>query len=83
MALSDIGLLGSAFREGDITFKVTKSFYEGDIVTEEIVLRTIHTVSSINAIGKRSVELLVGSGFATSDIIRSFHGIPHVQVYLL
>ena len=83
MALSDIGLLGSSLIEGDLTFKVTNSFYEGDIVTEELVLRTIHTVNSINAIGERSVGLLIEAGYASKDLVRTFQDIPHIQVYIV
>ncbi len=83
MALSDIGLLGKTFKEGEISFKVTEGFYGGDIVDSNVILRTIHTVGSINAIGEESVALLIDSGHGNKDAVRIIDGVPHLQVYIM
>jgi hypothetical protein len=83
MALSDEGLLGKNFLEGEISFKVTEGFYGGDIVDKNVILRTIHTVASINAIGEESVSLLIDAGYGDRDAVRMIDGIPHIQVYMM
>lgn len=82
MALSDKGMIGSSYQEGGMNFKVTESFYAGDIVDRQIILRTIHTVNCINAVGQDSVDLLIENGYGSWDLVRRFDGIPHLQVYL-
>ena len=83
MALSDEGLLGKTFQEGEITFKVTEGFYGGNIVDRNVILRTIHTVASINAIGEESVTLLIDAGYGKKDAVRMIDGVPHIQVYMV
>ena len=81
LAICDENLLGKTLKEGDLEFKINKGFYEGDPVDKDAILRIIPAVGSVNAVGKRSIGILLEEGIATEDDIRYIQDVPHIQIY--
>jgi hypothetical protein len=81
MALCDPELLGMTLESEEVDLVITRSFYEGDIVEEEMVLRLIPMLGSINAIGDTPVSILKDAGYVDEENIRYFESVPHIQIY--
>ena len=85
LALCDEELLGKKYKEGEMVIDLDRygSFYDGDSVSEDHSLgELVKTVSSINAIGKSSIEKLGSLGFDIENS-KEIEEVPHLQVFVI
>lgn len=62
-----------------LKIKVSKNFYGGRLVDEEIALKLMKKATIGNLIGKNIVELAEKNGFITRENIILINGISHAQ----
>lgn len=72
------------FREGGRVLDLKKfaGFY-GKRGEEKAARAELGRASSVNAVGKKSVALVIESGLAKKSDVVLIQGVPHVQVYRL
>ena len=82
IALCDRELLGGIFKQGQLCLDLKKhrSFYEGELCTEEEAMPKLEGFASINAVGKKSISVLKKAGLLKGSGIL-IQGVPHAQVY--
>ena len=83
LAICDPELLGEKFEWGEVVMLISKSFYGGEMVGMDIMLRTAAQCSSINAFGRTSVGALLEAGLVEKEAIVYINGVPHCQVYVI
>lgn len=62
-----------------IKVKLSKKFYGGMLIDENIVLKLLNKATIGNLMGKRIVELVEKNGFIIHENIILIDGIPHAQ----
>ena len=85
IALCDRELIGKRFVDGDIELdlELYESFYRGNIVSKEEAINLLKKFDSINAVGRRSVDLCIKINLGTWDDVIYVSDIPMLQIYLI
>ena len=83
VAICDEELLGKKFEEGKIQLYVDPKFYKGDLVDEKELEKILEDSTIINAVGKKSVEILIKMGLVDKRRVLYIKGIPHAQVIII
>lgn len=81
MILCDEELYGKEFSEGKKILKIT-SFYKGESVTD-VDENIIKRMDIINAIGKKSIELLIKKKIISNEDlneVKYIQGVPYVFI---
>ncbi|MEM0379210.1 MAG: DUF424 family protein [Candidatus Aenigmatarchaeota archaeon] len=81
LILCDEDLYGKEFRNGDCILKIT-SFYKGKIV-EDVDQSILEEANMINAIGKKSLEILVKKNIISKEELKEvkyIEEIPYVFI---
>lgn len=87
VAVSDFGLLGKKFEQGNTQLEINEHFYgggESKIVSEKQLLRILKEAEEndacFNFVGKKSVEAAIKAGLVERQGIIKIQGIPHALV---
>ena len=78
VAACDEDILGRTFRERGLKIEVS-SFYEGDVVTEDVLLAHLQLATIGNFVGKETIEAVTRGGFVAEDGVLWIDGVPHAQ----
>ncbi len=78
VAACDEDLLGKTFRERGLKIEVS-SFYEGDAVTEDVLLAHLQLATIGNFVGKETIDIVKRGGFVGEDGVIWIDGVPHAQ----
>jgi len=82
VAAADADLLGKTFRERGLRLEVS-SFYDGEIVTEDVLLDHLRLATMGNFVGRETIEAAKRGGFVADDGVLWVEGIPHAQYFLM
>ena len=82
IAIADEELMGKEFSEGIKVLKVNE-FYKGELVSIEEASRIVEEATIINAVGERSVEMLISKGLVHPESVKRIKGIPYAQSFLM
>ncbi|MDH3366102.1 MAG: DUF424 family protein [Thermoplasmata archaeon] len=80
VAACDGDLIGKTFRDGKMRLHVSKDFYDGEPVDEEILVNRLEMATVANLVGKMTVEIAIRNGFVDSECVIVIDGIPHAQM---
>jgi hypothetical protein len=80
VAVSDAGLVGRLFREGNMRLDVAEAFYgsEGADATE--VMRQLSACTIANLVGVDIVTLAIQHGLVSAESVLDIEGVPHAQL---
>ncbi|MDE1860351.1 MAG: DUF424 family protein [Candidatus Micrarchaeota archaeon] len=84
VAMCDEELIGKVLKQGklEIDLKNYASFYKGSLVSEEDAARQLgSSIFSLNAVGNKSVKILVQKGLVKAGEVRKVRGVSFVQIY--
>ncbi len=81
VAVCDRELLNTTITHGDITIRISESFYGSRQAGEEEVRTILETASNANLIGERCVALAVEMGFVERSGCIMLGTVPHAQVF--
>ena len=85
LAMCDEELIGKVLREGKMFLDLDKyaDFYRGSLVSEEDALGSVEKdeICSANAVGERSVAVLMKKGVIKSGDIKRVKKVPLVQIF--
>jgi hypothetical protein len=81
VVICDEELLGKKLKlkEKKITVEVSKKFYGGKLVDENVAVNLLSKATIGNLMGKRIVELANKNGFIVKENVILIDGIPHAQ----
>lgn len=79
LALCDKELLGKKYEEADLQLDLTSNFYKGKEMTKDQVREIIPNFRIINAVGQRSVNLLIEFNLVDTNRILYVQDIPHAE----
>ena len=83
VAVCDEDLLGKVLKGDNIEFKVTESFYKGEIKSEQEIILILKKSSNINLVGKMSIAAGIKANVITEENVIMMGGIPHAQAFTL
>lgn len=83
LAVADLELIGKTYKDGKITFTVSKTFYYGETISEEELETLLLEAGNINMFGTRCVGVALRKGVVGEKNIIRISGEPHAQVYKL
>ena len=86
LAMCDEELIGKIFREGEavIDLQKYKNFYIGEKKDEKEIKEILDDeITSINAVGERSVNLLINNSLATKKDVKRINGIAMLQIFFI
>jgi hypothetical protein len=80
VAACDSDLLGKTFKEGKMRLHVSKDFYDGDSVDEDILANRLEMATVANLVGETTVEVAIRHGFVDPGCVIRIGGVPHAQM---
>lgn len=80
VAVSDAGLVGKLFREGNMRLHVLPDFYGTDGADAQEVVRQLAVCTIANLVGVDVVTLAIQHGFVHPDNVLDIQGVPHAQM---
>jgi len=80
LAACDEELLGQTFRGDGLRINVSEIFYKAEIVSEEVLIERMRSVSIMNLVGENTVSVAIREGYVSEDCVIVIDGIKHAQV---
>jgi hypothetical protein len=80
VAVSDVGLIGRLFREGNMRLHVHEDFYGKDPADATEVVRQLAACTIANLVGVDAITLAIQHGFVHPDNVLDIEGVPHAQM---
>lgn len=86
VAICDSDLIGKKFEEDKFQLDVKESFFKGEEISEEKLIKIIKVLSkedaTFNIIGRKSVNASIKAGIISEESIRKIQEIPFALVLL-
>ncbi len=85
VAVCDVEHIGKVYEDDKhfLDLATHESFYKGDFVTEELVIKALKDADSINLVGKKATDAAIKAEILEKDKILEVEGVPHAQIYRL
>ena len=83
LAACDEEVLGKTFTGDDMRITVSEKFYNGELVSEEVFVQRMGTVTIMNLVGERVIALAMEQGHVSEDGILEIGDVKHAQVVKL
>lgn len=80
VAVSDVGLVGRTFQEGNMRIVVYEEFYGTEPADATEVIRQLSACTIANLVGVDIVTLAIQHGFVDPDNVLDIQGVPHAQM---
>ena len=80
ISIADGNLIGKEFEDGDKYLQVPKQFYGGKELEEREILKLLKDASSVNVVGKESVEFCIKNKLVESDNILKVKDVPYAII---
>ena len=77
LSLCDGNLIGKIFEEDEKVLNVSKSFYQGEPMFENDILKLIKDNTLINIVGEESINFALKHNLIKKDGIIKIKNIPH------
>ena len=86
VVICDSNLLGKRFSKGKFQLNLKESFYQGEEVSEEEVIKILKAMAkedaTFNIVGRQAVETAVKAGVLEESEIRKIKNIPFALILL-
>ena len=79
VTICDEELFGKKFQEGDLTLKVTESFYKGEEASVEKCLEALKEATIANMVGS-IVEHAIEAGYVNPENVLEIENVQHAQM---
>lgn len=80
LAICDKDLLDKTFEDSTGILNLKSGFYKGDDVSDNIIIDLFKKAYIINAVGAKSVALLVKEKMILSEQVKQMKKVPYVQI---
>ncbi len=82
VAACDADLVGKSFSDGELQLDVS-SFYDGDKIDKEELVRHLRLATIANFVGDEVVGIAIEEGYVEKDCVIRVDGVPHAQMVLI
>jgi hypothetical protein len=79
MALCDSELVGRVFEEGEKQLNLNCNFYKGSEESEERIKKLLRACYVVNAVGEKSVKILIEEGLVEKKSVKKIGGVEYAQ----
>ena len=83
LAACDEEILGLTFNGNGMKITVSEGFYKGELISEETFIERTKSVTIMNLVGNRIVDLAISEGLVSSDSVIFIGDVKHAQVVIL
>jgi len=83
LAACDHDILGMTFKGEGIKIKVSEIFYGGEEVSEEAFMERTKSVTIMNLVGNRVVDLAISKGLVSEESVMIIGEVKHAQVVIM
>jgi hypothetical protein len=83
LAACDQEILGQEFRGDGVKIKVSEIFYGGEPITEEAFVERTKSVTILNLVGNRTVDIAVKEGIISEKNVMVIGGVKHAQAVIM
>ncbi|UCE45427.1 MAG: DUF424 family protein [Methanobacteriota archaeon] len=80
VAACDSEIIGRTYTEGKLRIHLSRDFYGGDAVEEDVFVNRLEIATIANLVGKRTIDMAVKHGFVDPECILVIDGVPHAQM---
>ena len=80
ISIADTDLVGKEFEEGEKYLQISKSFYEGEEISGEEVLKLLGDASSVNVVGEESINFCIKNKIVEESHVLKIKKIPYAIV---
>ncbi len=77
LAICDSDLLGKKFEQDEKQLDLTSEFYQGKEMSEDDILKILPEVSSLNIVGRKSIEFALKHNLIDRENVKSIDNIPY------
>ena len=82
IVVTDSGIIGKVFEEGNRQLDLTKKFYQGEKKNKEEVVKIFEKARHIHLTGKEAVAIGVELDLVKGGRILIIGGVPHAEILL-
>lgn len=79
VAICDKELVGKNIKDKELKVKVSRKFYQGELVDEKKCIELMKKATIGNLIGKKIIKLALREGFIEEENIMYIGKVPHAQ----
>lgn len=83
LAICDSELLGKKIETEKLILDLNSNFYKGEKKEEHEILREINNISSINAVGKKTINFLIKNKIIKEKNIKKINDVPYINIIFI
>lgn len=76
----DEELIGKKFEDGKLQIDVSKSFYDGERISADVLKKFLEDATIANLVGEETVKCAIELGLVDPSCVLKIKGIPHAQM---
>jgi hypothetical protein len=81
VAACDKEVLGKTLKQGKTVVEISRAFYEGEYVSEEILQEALQVATTANLFGEKTIKCAIKCGFIDQDSVIIIDCVPHAQIF--
>ncbi|MEM2131189.1 MAG: DUF424 family protein [Candidatus Woesearchaeota archaeon] len=81
LAICDSDLLGKKIETDTLIIDLSSNFYKGEKKTEAEILFEIKNCTSLNAVGKKTIDFLIKEKIISLENVKKIKEIPYINIY--
>jgi hypothetical protein len=82
IAICDSDIACKRFEENNTQLDLSSDFYKGDKISPDKLISMIRKAYVINAVGQKTIDLLIKECLLTEENIKYISGIPYAMVVI-
>ncbi|MFW6141493.1 MAG: DUF424 domain-containing protein [Candidatus Saliniplasma sp.] len=80
LAACDKHLLGETLKEGELHLNIKETFYGGDEIEIDDIVKHFKSSTIANLVGENTVNKAIEHGFGYEEDVLMIEGVPHLQI---
>ena len=81
VAACDKEVLGKRLKHGNTEIEVSKTFYEGEEVSEEELQKALEAATIANLFGEETIKCAIKCGLIDPNSVIMIDCVPHAQIF--
>ncbi|MHB8102940.1 MAG: DUF424 domain-containing protein [Methanosarcina sp.] len=81
VAACDKEVLGKTLKHGKAVVEISRTFYEGECVSEEELQKALQGAMTANLFGEKTIKCAIKCGFIDPDSVIMIDCVPHAQIF--
>ena len=81
VAPCDEEVLGKTLKHGNTVVEISRTFYEGECVSEEELQKALEEATIANLFGEKTIKCAIKCGLINPDSVIIIDNVPHAQIF--